>query len=482
MTSPATSSRRRHDVQADDLQAGTLLLAPEHVLLPQGPVRGHAVLVQDGRFADVGPLELLQARHPQHAPIELPGRLLMPGMIDAHHHLTQSFGKSLAYGEPSEIFRRVWVPLEASLDEEFVYMVSKLAALESLRGGFTTVCDAGTRAKGEIGALASATQEAGLRCVLGLICNDGGNDSAPDQRRALKAGAERFIAQWQGTPLVHPSLAISVPEAASDDMLAAVSAQCAEAGIIFQTHVNEHLASVERSVVQRGLRPLELLDSLGALGPQVLIAHGTLVTPSELMVLQRTDTAVSYNPVASQWKGNAVAPATLMAAMGIRFGLGTDATRADAFRLVDAAEAAQKLAFALAIGDASSGGGWTWMDHATHEGARAVGLSHLVGEIAVGKAADFLLVDVDTPEMCTSVDLLWDLVRLGNRDQIDAVFVDGRMRLWHGWPTDWDARALMREVARVAGAAIERAPIQRLHPVAAAHRRQVLAARDGAAR
>ena len=44
-----------------------------------------------------------------------------PGMIDAHHHLTQSFGKSLAYGEPSEIFRRVWVPLESSLNDEFVY-------------------------------------------------------------------------------------------------------------------------------------------------------------------------------------------------------------------------------------------------------------------------------------------------------------------------------------------------------------------------
>jgi len=463
-------------MQVEDFQAPTLLLAPEHLLRSEGPVQGHAVVVQQGRFADVGPLAEVQARHPHLTPVAMPGRLLMPGMIDAHHHLTQSFGKSLAYGEPSEIFRRVWVPLEASLDDEFVYMVSKLAALESLRGGFTTVCDAGTRAKGNIAALATATQEAGLRCVLGLICNDGGNDSTPAQRSALKAGAEQFLAKWTGAPLVHPSLAISVPEAGSDEMLVAVSQLCAESGTIFQTHVNEHLASVERSVVQRGLRPLELLHHLGALGPQVLIAHGTLVTPSELQILARTDTAVSYNPVASQWKGNAVAPATLMAAMGIRFGLGTDATRADAFRLVDAAEAAQKLAFALAVGDASSGGGWTWLDHATHEGARAIGLSRQIGEIAVGKAADFLLVDVDTPELCTSVDLVWDLVRLGNRDQIDAVFVDGRLRLWQGWPTDWDARSLMREVARAAGAAIARAPIQRLHPVAAEHRRQVLAA------
>ena len=139
----------------------------------------------------------------------------MPGMIDAHHHLTQSFGKSLAYGEPSEIFRRIWVPLEASLDDEFVFMVSKLAALESLRGGFTTVCDAGTRAKGDIGAVAAATQEAGLRCVLGMICNDGGNDRRRKRAARHQGQATRFLREWSGAALVHPSLAISVPEAAS---------------------------------------------------------------------------------------------------------------------------------------------------------------------------------------------------------------------------------------------------------------------------
>lgn len=468
-------------LRSTPFQAGTLLLAPEYLLLREGPAANHAVLVQDGRFADVGPREALQARHRAHTPIELPGHLLMPGMIDAHHHLTQSFGKSLAYGEPSEIFRRVWVPLESSLNDEFVYQSAKLAALESLRGGFTTVCDAGTRAKGEIGAVARATTEAGLRCVLGMICNDGGNESTRAERSALRLNAEHFLAQWASDPLVHPSLAISIPEAASDEMLTAVSTMCAEAGTIFQTHVNEHLAAIERSVVRRGLRPLELLAEVGALGPQTLIAHGTLVTPSELMLLQRTDTAVSYNPVASAWKGNAVAPAHLMAELGIRFGLGTDSTRSDAFRLMDAAEAAQKFTFSMAVGDASAGAGWTWLDHATHEGARAIGLAPRIGEIAVGKEADFLIVDMDTPELCTSVDLVWDLVRLAQRDQIVASFVAGRLRLWRGWPLDWDARALMRQVAATAHDAIAKAPIQRLHPVAAEHKRRALAAAEALA-
>ncbi len=460
---------------AHQLQADTLLLHPEYVLLKDGMARDYAVLVEGGQFKDVGPRAQLDARYSHMQAIALPGKLVMPGMIDGHHHLTQSFGKSLAYGEPSEIFRRVWVPLESSLDDEFVYQSAKLAALESLRGGFTTVCDAGTRAKGEISAVSNATSEAGLRCVLGIICNDGGNQSTPEQRQSVLELAERFISTYQNHALVHPSLAISIPEVASDDMLRSVARICREAGIIFQTHVNEHLASLERSVVARGLRPLEHLASVDALGPQTLIAHGTMVMPSEMMLLKHTDTAVSYNPVASAWKGNAVAPATMMAAMGIRFALGTDSTRADGFRLMDAAESAQKYAFAMQIGDTSSGGGWTWLDHATHEGARAVGLGSKIGEIAIGKQADFLIVDVDTPEMCTSVDLTWDLVRIAQRDQIIANFVDGKIRLFKGWPLDWDARALMRQVADTAHAAIAKAPIQRLHPVAAEHRRQVMA-------
>jgi 5-methylthioadenosine/S-adenosylhomocysteine deaminase len=206
------------------------------------------------------------------------------------------------------------------------------------------------------------------------------------------------------------------------------------------------------------------------LGPQVLIAHGTLVTPHELRILQDTDTAVAYNPVASQWKGNAVAPALQMAELGIRFGLGTDATRSDGFRLLDAAEYAQRLAFGLSIGDFSSGGGWTWLDHATGAGADAIGLGRVTGTIATGLAADCLLVDIDTPEFTPSWDLTWELVRFGNRDQIAAVIVDGKLRLWKGWPLDWDGRALMRQVATAARDTVARAPIKRVHPTAVQHR------------
>ena len=202
-----------------------------------------------------------------------------------------------------------------------------------------------------------------------------------------------------------------------------------------------------------------------------------LLTPHELNLLRDSGAAVAYNPVASAWKGNAVLNAVQLDALGVPFGLGTDGTRADGLRLMDSAEATQRIAYGLQSGDSSCGGGWMWLDHATHLGAQAVGLGRTTGALRAGLAADLLLLDLDVPEMLPSWDLGWELVRLANRSQIEAVLVNGALRLWQGWPVDWDARALMREVERVARVDVARAPIQRIHPLSDEHRRQWAAAR-----
>ncbi|GAA1103692.1 amidohydrolase family protein [Nocardiopsis composta] len=457
-----------HRTALDRLGTEPLLLAPDLLLLPGGPVRGHGAVVDGTGFGAVGPLPALSRDRPDLEPVPLPGHLLMPGFVDAHHHLTQSFGSSLAYGEPSEIFRRVWEPLERSLDEEDAYLAAKLAALRSLRGGFTAVAEAGTRSPAGADPVADAAREAGLRVVLGSVANDA--DGTHDGPGAALDAAEKHLARYAGDALVHPSLAISIPEAATERTLRDTARLAREAGAVVQIHVNEHLAAVERSLLRHGARPLEHLDRVGALGPQLLAAHATLLTPAEIALLRDRGAAVSYNPVASAWKGNAVLPALALDQAGVRFGLGTDGTRADAFRLADAAETAQRLTHGLAVGDSSCGGGWTWLERATRGGADAIGLGGLTGEIAEGRAADFLLVDLEVPELAPSWDLPWELVRTADRDQITAVAVGGRLRLWRGRPVDWDDRALLERAAAAGRAAVERAPITRAHPVSTEHR------------
>ena len=449
--STAPAAAEPTGVGPDDFRAERLLLVPDVVLLPGGPAREYAVLVADGVFREVGPADQLMAAHRDLHPVRLEGQLLMPGFVDGHHHLTQSFGKAQSFGQPSEIFKAVWEPLERALDEDSAYVAAKLSALESLRGGFTTVAEAGTRAPVDVGVIADAVTDAGLRCVLGRVCSDG-------------RGGEEHLGRWDAHRLVHPSLAVPVPEDATDEVLTKTADLCAHAGAVFQIHVNEHLASVERSLKSRGLRPVEHLHRVGALGRQTLGAHATLLTPDEMRLIADTGAAISYNPVASAWKGNAVAQAGMMQAMGVRFGTGTDATRGDGFRLVDAAETAQRLTTGLAGGDSVCGAGRTWLEHATELSADAVGLGGITGQIAAGKAADFLVVDLDVPELAPSWDLPWELVRLAGRDQITAVVVDGRLRLWRGWPPDWDGPALIERARQVGRAVVDRAGLRRVDP------------------
>ena len=481
--------------QLRSLHQAPTLLVPEKVLLPEGAQTGHAVLVDDGQILAAGPLTevaahtkslLTDANASDPNPkadqsiaepvrIDLPGRLLMPGFIDTHHHLTQTFGKSIVFGEPSEIFQRVWVPMESNMDAEAIDVATRLAAWESLRGGFTTVADAGTRSSVDVSAISDVTTDVGLRCVLGVICNDLGGGVRTSTVAEVVAAAERHLSRWDAEALVHPSLAVSIPEVASDEALVAITRLARDAGVSFQTHLNEHIVAVERSLISSGERPLERLARLGALGPELLAAHATLLTPREIRLLRDSGGAIAYNPVASSWKGNAVAPALLMHEFGMRIGLGTDGTRSDAFRLLDAAETAQRLTGGMDVIDSSAGGGWTWLEQGLRGGADAVGLSGQIGEISPGARADLLILNIDTPEFVPSWDVPWELVRLANRDQIEAVIVEGKLRLEHGWPIDWDGRAFIERAKDVSRRVVENSPITRIDPNAADHRARWMA-------
>ena len=206
-----------------------------------------------------------------------------------------------------------------------------------------------------------------------------------------------------------------------------------------------------------GCRPIEMLDGIGALGPQALLAHATLVSSTELGMLEASGAAVSYNPVASAWKGNAVAPALEFANRGIPFGLGTDATRSDGFRLMDAAETAQRLTFGMRTIDWRCGDGRLWVGAATRNGAEAACLGDVTGSIVEGLRADFLIVGCKQPEVLPSWDLEWELVRHYDRTNLAAVFVDGEATLIGGQPAGWDLERFMDEAVDAGRRAVQNA-------------------------
>jgi len=266
-----------------------------------------------------------------------------------------------------------------------------------------------------------------------------------------------------GDPMIAPSVCCSSFMGNTPETLAKLSALCAEKGILLQIHSNEHFPEVHECILRHAMRPIELLHKYEVLGPHVLLHHTTLVAEPEIELIVQTDTATTYNPLASIWKGNAVAPAMRFAQRGVRFGIGSDTTSADGFKNLMAAEACQRIEHGLPVADFSCGAAWTWVDAATRQGAAATGGAGDHGALAVGQAADFLVLDMMAPECLPSHDFEWELVRYYNRDQVEAVVVNGRLCMAGGKPVGWDTDDL-RTAGLAAAQKITSAPdIVRCH-------------------
>ena len=448
----------------------TYLLAPEVILTPAGPQRDQAMLVKDGDIVKISDAQEMAQSFPNIKMTQMHGQAIVPGFIDSHIHLGQGFGKAIIGGEPSQIWQRIWIPIEGNLNPTLTYICAKWMLLEALRGGFTSVVNFAITNSEKTEAIHKAAVDTGVR----VVSTTGAIDKAPDDisgdtkkefklvDAALKR-AETHLALCKKHDQIYPSLCVSGVQGASKELINELSNFCQKNGALFQMHANEHNPEVHASIVEYGRRPTEYIYDCGGLGNHTLLHHATIVTESEIELIRSTGTGVSYNPVASLWKGDAVAPAMAYAERGVRMGMGTDSTRSDGFRMLDAAEACQRIAFGMRVGDFSSGAGWTWVDMATRGSADVAGLGNLVGQLAEGFRADFLVLDMETPEVLPSWDFQWELVRLYNRDQIKFVVINGQLIMANGNAIGWDQEKFVNEELPKAIETVESADVVRRH-------------------
>ena len=451
-------------------QSGNYVLAPELLLTRLGPQYEHVLWVQNGEIKFLGPRIDFEKSNPAVSIAELPGRAIIPGFIDAHTHLGQAFGKAITGGEPAQIWRRIWIPLEGSYDANAVYVSAKWMFLEALRGGFTCISNFAVLNEEKAAAVQQAASDVGIR----LISTTGyalpmERDLEPDKKQINTAidsaliRAEAHVLACRDESLITPSLCVPSVQGAPGVLIQELSTFCAQNGVLFQIHTNEHHVEVHWSVTKYGMRPLEFFAENGAVGRHTLHHHCSLVTDSEIEILRNTQSGVSYNPLASAWKGDRAAPAMAFASRGVRFGIGTDGTRSDGLKMLEAAETVQRLTQGMQLADFSCGAAWTWIDAATRGSADVCGLGDITGELRKGFRADFLVLDREQPEVLPSWDFEWELIRLYNRDQIEAVFVDGQLVLSNRQPVTWDVKEFLEENKNIARGMVENAPIIRCH-------------------
>lgn len=424
---------------------GGLVVAMDRAgtMIPDG-----AVAVRGNRIEAVGSSAELAIRFPGARRLDASGRIVLPGLINAHTHVPMTLFRGVADDLDLKgfLYRRIF-PLEARfVDEEFVRWGTRLACLEMLRGGVTTFVDMYYFE----GAIAEEAAACGMRAVVGETLID---FPAPDNKSWADALAytERFVTKWRGHRLITPAVAPHATYTVSSDHLREAHALAAKHDVPMLMHLAEARSEVELIREKHGKGPVEYAAGLGILDHRVVAAHMIWPTPAEIALLAERKVGVAHCPQSNMKGAAGVAPVPALLAAGVAVGLGTDgAASNNDLSLWEEIDTAAKLA-KVTSGDPTVLAARTALAMATRLGAEAIGMQQAIGSLEVGKRADLILVRTDSLHQIPSYDPYSLLVYATKASDVDTVVVDGEVVMAAGRVLTVNEAAVRERVAAYRG-------------------------------
>ncbi|MBK3626870.1 amidohydrolase [Streptomyces sp. MBT49] len=409
-------------------------------------VRDGAVAVHEGEIVAVGPADELRGRHPAAEEIDAAGCLVLPGLINAHTHLAMTLLRGRADDVTLQGFLERVLTWEAELlTPQNVAAAVRLAVAESLRAGVTSALDMYWFHE----AAERAAREAGWRLHTGPTFMDVPGPPDGLAYGARLAWARRDLAaRGPARPGHRPVVFAHSAYTLSPGQLTEVFALAREFGALVHIHAAENATEVATVEVQHGKRPVELLDSLGLLGPDVLLAHAVDLTGPEIAALARTGTGVAHCPVSNLKLGCGIAPVPRLLSAGVTVALGTDG--AVSSNSLDVLGAVRQAALVhKAGGDPTAVGAEQAVRMATIEGARALGLGDRLGSLEAGKRADLIVLDLDAPHLRPRHDPWSTLAYAAHSPDVRDTVVDGRVLMRERGLTTLDERAVIADLEAV---------------------------------
>lgn len=384
------------------------------------------------------------------------GKVLLPGLVNAHTHLYQVLLRAVWEDMPFLDWLERIYGVARVLNPEHAAAGTLLGCLENLKGGVTTVCEHNFLNPGPECAVAAvdAITRSGLRGVFARTIMDTGEivpDCTKETPQTAFARIEDLLArQGAGAPDGDPRLTFRIgpntpPINASPDLLREIRRFADAHSIGISAHVAESVSVVEvtrRTLDRAGV--VEHLKDFGISGEDAIFAHGVHVSADEIRYLAETRTAVSHNPVSNMMLGDGIAPVVEMLAAGVRVGLGTDGAASnhgqDLFETMKAASLLQKVKHQ----DAGIIDPYSVLRMGTVDGAHALGLGSICGTVEAGKRADLILVDVNKAHFQPVNDLVSQLVHCAKATDVDTVVVDGKVLMRERRCTLLDEEAVLR--------------------------------------
>ena len=384
-----------------------------------------SVAIKGDAIVAVGPRSEIEGRYRSATNIDGHGTLVLPGFINGHVHVPMTLFRGLH----DDVTLNDWLykyifPAEAkNVNEEFVRWGTRLAAAEQIRSGVTTFADMYYFED----TVAEETKAAGMRGVLGETFID---FPAPDNKTnaAMLAYTEKFLRKWQGDPLIHAAPAPHSIYTCSKKTLqdAADLAKKYHAPLLI--HVAEMKKELEDSEKSNGMSPVQYLEKIGVLGPNVVAAHCIFVDEADRKLLAERQVGCVHNPSSNMMIASGVAPVPEMRAAGVAVGLGTDgpAGSNNDLDLMEEIDLAAKLA-KISKMDPLALNAKAVVEMATIDGARALHMEKEIGSLEVGKKADVILIGLDEPNAVPMYDVYAQIAYSLKGSDVETVIIGGRV-------------------------------------------------------
>jgi 5-methylthioadenosine/S-adenosylhomocysteine deaminase len=406
-------------------------------------LRNRDVLI-DGEIVDIG--RDLKGEEV----IDCSGKVLLPGLINAHTHLAMTLFRGYADDLVLQdwLQEKIW-PLEARLNEDRVYIGSLLGCLELIKSGVTAFNDMYFFGK----AVKRAVEESGIRGVFSQGILDfptaefeGSEDAFRIFKRLSKEKSELFT----------PAIGTHSAYTCSEETLLKAKDLAEEYQARIHIHASETRREVYDSLKEKKMRPVEYLYRIGFLGQEVLVAHAGWTTKGEVAMLGRSGAKVAHCPASNMKLAvGAVAPLPEMFENGVVVSLGSDSAASnnnlDLFEEMKIASLLQKAH----RWDPTLLPAQKILDMATVDGAKALGMEDKIGSIEVGKKADLILVDFSRPHLVPVHDVISNLVYSARGGDVATTIVNGKVLMEDGRVKTLNEGGVLENASKAVGELVE---------------------------
>ncbi|WP_048058359.1 amidohydrolase family protein [Pyrococcus yayanosii] len=374
--------------------------------------------------------------------IDASGRVIIPGLINAHTHSPMTLLRGLADDLPlmEWLQNYIW-PAERKLGRREVYWGALLGLIEMAKSGTTTFVDMYFH----MDAVAEAVMKVGLRAFLGYGMVDLGNE---EKRKAEIRETERFMKfiEELGDRRINFILAPHAPYTCSPECLRWVAERARE-GILVTIHLAETREEVKEIKERYGMTPVQLLDSLGLLTPGTIAAHGVWLDERDAKILATREVTIVHCPASNMKLASGVMPLKMLLKAGVNVALGTDGAASN--NNLDMLEEMKLVALLHKVHtlDPTVADAKMVLRMATVHGARALGLK--AGIIKEGYLADLAVIDFRRPHLRPLNDPVSHLVYSARGGDVEDLIVAGKIVMLDGEVLGVDEEKVLDKVENI---------------------------------